>query len=153
VESAVGQLVDAQLPRGAWVALSDGEEEEFENSVRGTAEEYRSPLASGLGNVELHATGQSRSVASFGVAASQPTCREPIRLKALDHRLDGGAGRIAGVGQVFRERQLIDVDLEGRSRRLFGHLPLAVGGQVAEMLVELLGRQARCSGAVQDGVG
>ena len=70
--------------------------------------------------------------------------------KALDQRLDDRSAGLAQMGEILGELSLVYVDRKGRSRGLFGHLPLAVGGQVAEVLVEFLRRHALPACSLED---
>lgn len=150
MQAAMSNLVDARSPRRSGVPLANGKQEQPRASIHGTAEKHRPPSTSWLRDVELHTARQSCSVASLRVAALEPCRRYPVCLEAPKHRLDGCPRSVARAGEIVGKRPLIDVDLKGRSRGLFGHLPLAVGGQVAKMLVELLRRQAFSSRALKN---
>jgi hypothetical protein len=52
--------------------------------------------------------------------------------------------------EILGKLSLVYVDRKGRSHDLFRHLPLAVGGEVAEMLVEFLRRHALSTCALKD---
>jgi hypothetical protein len=132
------------------MALANGEQEQPRASIHGTAEKHSSPLTGRLRDVELYAARQSCSVASLRVTPLKPYRRCPICPEALKHQLNGCPRSIARTGEIVGKRPLIDMDLKGRSRRLLVHLPLAVSGQVAKVLVELLGRKGLGSCTLQD---
>jgi len=84
------------------------------------------------------------------VASPQPVNGDALSFELLDHWLDRRTTGLARVRKVLRKLTLVYVDREGRSGGLFRHLPLAVGGEVAEMLVKFLRRHALSARALKN---
>ena len=117
MQPAMGDLVDARLPRRAGVPVTDCEQEQRQCSAQGTSEKHRSPLTGRLGYVELHATGKAGSVAGFGVAPLELVSRDAIGGEALDHRLDGSSPGLAHVREILGKLSLIYMDRERSAQR------------------------------------
>lgn len=146
----MGDLVDAGLPRCAWMPVAYRQQEQRRPSGDGSTQKHCAPLAGRLRNVELDATWQAGSVSGLGIASLQPSSTSAARLELFDRGLYSDSSSVAQMRKVLHKLSLVYVDREGRSGGVFRHLPLAVDGEVAEMLVEFLRRHALSARTLKD---
>jgi hypothetical protein len=98
----------------------------------------------------LYAAGKLGAIAGFGIAPPEPSGCHSIGGELLNGWLDGNSTGLAQMREILRKLSLVYMDREGRSGGLFRHLPLAVGGEVTEMLVEFLRRHALSARTLKD---
>jgi hypothetical protein len=116
MQPAVGDLIDAELPRPRRVPLTHREQEQGWRRRSGHVDrEDSAPATVGLRDVELGAAAEPRAIAGFGVTWAQSTDRHAVRRQMRNRALDRLPRSLGGVAEVLREDLLVDAEIEAQA--------------------------------------
>jgi hypothetical protein len=116
MQPAVGDLIDAELPRLRRVPLTHRDQEQRRRLRSGHVDrEDGSPAAVGLRDIELGAAAESRAVPSFGVAGTQSTDRYAVRRQIPNSPLDRLPRSLGRVAEVLREDLFVYAEVEAQA--------------------------------------
>src|SRR6478672_347211 len=151
MEPAVCDLVHAWLPRLRWVTLANRHQYQSRLRSRFVTGKDRAPSAGGLGDIELHAALETRSILAFGFAAQKPLAWGAHVTQLSHHRLYCRSRCQRAADEVLLKHLIEYPNLKARTRaRAHDRLPLAVGGQRSEVSVEVLGAHRGSPGPLAD---
>jgi hypothetical protein len=115
MQPAVGNLIDAELPRLRRVPLTHGEQEQGRRRRSGHVDgEDSSPATVGLRDVELGAAAEPRAIPGFGVTRAQSTDRDAVRRQMRDRPFDRLPRSLGRVTEVLRKALFVDAEVEAR---------------------------------------
>lgn len=130
MKPAMRNLVHARPPWTFGVPLSHRDQDQDWSPGIDVSRQDRAPLAGGMGDVELHATTETRPIVAFCFVAPKPLTRHALLAQRRDNRFYRRPTCRRAVSEVLRE-DLIDYPHLEAQTRAPGHrccLSLTVGG-------------------------
>ena len=116
MEAAMGDLVDARLPRLGRMPLAHRNQHQGRLAGLFVAGQNRAPLAGRLRNVELDAAAEPGSILTFLFAATQPTDRHTLLAQGREQRLNRPSRGDRTASKIVAHHLIDYANLEARTR-------------------------------------